>query len=87
MALCAVTPARASVPLDAPAAVSGGGHAAVGPDDEAGAEQLAQAPDGRVADNQPLLAFSENSLMLPEEKSLWPKREAPERRIAHWLEG
>ena len=48
---------------------------------------VSKALDERVADNQPLLALAGKSLMLPKEKSLWPKKEALEWRIANLLEG
>ena len=48
--------------------------------------RVSKALDERVADNQPLLALAGKSLMLPKEKSLWPKKEALEWRVAHLLE-
>ena len=47
---------------------------------------VSKALDERVADNQPLLALAGKSLMLPKEKSLWPKKEALEWRLRHLLE-
>ncbi len=41
--------------------------------------------DERVADNQPLLALEGKTLMLPKEKTLWPKKEALEWRLEHLL--
>ena len=47
---------------------------------------VSKALDERVADNQPLLALAGKSLMLPKEKSLWPRKEALEWRLRHLLE-
>ncbi len=48
---------------------------------------VSKALDERVADNQPLLALAGKSLMLPKDRSLWPKTEALEWRVARLLEG
>ena len=47
---------------------------------------VSKALDERVADNNPLLELAGQSLMLPKEKSLWPKKEALEWRLGHLLE-
>jgi len=47
---------------------------------------VSKALDERVADNQPLLALAGKSLILPKDKSLWPKKEALEWRLTHLLE-
>ena len=47
---------------------------------------VSNALDERVADNQPLRALAGKSLMLPTEKTFWPKKEALDWRLAHLLE-
>jgi putative restriction endonuclease len=47
---------------------------------------VSRALDERVADNQPLLALAGTSLMLPKDRTFWPKEEALEWRLAHLLE-
>lgn len=42
--------------------------------------------DDRVADNKPLLALEGKSLILPKDRSLWPKKDALEWRLSHLLQ-
>lgn len=46
---------------------------------------VSKALDERIADNKPLLDLKGKPVMLPKEKSLWPKQEALEWRLGHLL--